>query len=30
MILNLMTLLIELGAVEMWHWFDFGFELISV
>lgn len=30
MILNLMTLLIELGAVEMLHWFDFGFELVLV
>lgn len=30
MILNLMTLLIELDAVEMWHWFEIGFELVLV
>ena len=30
MILNLMTLLMELDGVEVWHWFDFGFELVSV
>lgn len=30
MILILMTLLIELGPVEVWHWFEFGFELVLV
>lgn len=30
MILNLMTLLVELGSVDMLHWFEFGSELVLV